>query len=181
MILEIFWGKFSEPELQEHISNPWNPLKHRLLGSPAVPKLCEHFPANLQCCRPWKLFTDVGIAGRWVRPPERDFLHDCNVYTKFPWRGWVQAQFAGPALQGRAGRAVTAALCSGGRKTNRCWRSKSHSAAPQWCHLGGTHLLLEGLFSLKEVYRVRGLWWACQEMSKKQSINRAKLWSSYHV
>lgn len=128
MVLEICSGRFSEPELQEHISKPWSPQSQLVGVSWAVPKLCEHFPANLQRC---KLFMDVGIDGRWVRPPERGSLHDSSAPTKFPWDGWVQAQFAGPALHGRAGRAFTACSLQQGHKTlRRCWRSKSCSAAP---------------------------------------------------
>lgn len=134
----------------------------------AVPKLCEHFPATLQCYKPWKLFTDVGMAGRWVRPPERDSLHDCNAHTKFPQHGWVPAQFAGPILHSRgwqgshclsAVRAKNQQVGAGGTSPAEVLRAPGA--------LWGTHLLLEGLFSLQEVCGVKGLWWASQEMSKK--------------
>lgn len=69
MVLEMFPGKYSEPELQECIIHLEATSAQPVRGSWAVPKLQPLiFQADMQCCDFWKLFTEKGIAGGWVRP-----------------------------------------------------------------------------------------------------------------
>lgn len=68
------------------------------------------------------------------------------------------AGLAGHSLPVLCSRAKTHGVGAGGASPAQLLGAPRAGLGPGMGALGGTHLLLEGLFSLKEVYGVRGLW-----------------------